>query len=85
MQDQEQDQETYVTVARFVSSVNAQLAKGMLESAGIECFLQGENANNLIGSAFRARLQVHEKDEASARAMLDGAIDELGEADESDQ
>ena len=40
--------ERYVTVAKFLEPVNAQMAKGMLESAGIECFLQGENANNLL-------------------------------------
>ena len=33
----------------------------MLESAGIECFLVGENANNLLRSGFRARLQVQKR------------------------
>ena len=50
----------------------------MLESAGIECFLQGENANNLIAMAFRVRLQVHQKDEAAAREMLGGEALEAG-------
>jgi hypothetical protein len=59
-----------VTVARFESPVEAQMAKGMLESFGVECFLVGENANNLIQSAFRARLQVREDDEAAARELL---------------
>lgn len=60
-----------VTVARFLEPVNAQLAKGMLEAAGIECFLQGEQANNLLALAFRARLQVAEEDVAAARSLLD--------------
>jgi hypothetical protein len=71
-----------VTVGRFESPVEAQLAKGMLEAAGVDCFLVGENANNLIQSAFRVRLQVREEDENEAREMLaqpagGEAVDEL--------
>jgi hypothetical protein len=84
------DAENYVTVGKFLEPVNAQMAKGMLESAGIECFLQGENANNLLALAFRVRLQVHRQDEAAARELLadssDGLTDEeieaLGRGDE---
>ena len=46
------------------------MAKGLLESYGVECFLVGENANNLIQAAFRVRLQVRRKDEATARDLL---------------
>ena len=59
-----------VTVAKFLEPANAQMAKGMLEAAGIECFLQGEQANSLLALAFRARLQVAEADEAEARELL---------------
>ena len=52
--------EGMVTVGRFESPVEAQMAKGLLESAGVECFLVGENANNLMQSAFRVRLQVRD-------------------------
>lgn len=48
------------------------MARGMLESAGIECFLVGENVNNLLQAAFRVRLQVGAEDEATAREMLRG-------------
>jgi Putative prokaryotic signal transducing protein len=72
MTDLAQDPEEYVTVGKFMEPIDAQMAKGLLESAGIECFLQGENANNLIAMAFRVRLQVHQKDEATAREMLGG-------------
>jgi hypothetical protein len=61
-----------VNVARFESPVEAQIAKGMLESSGIDCFLVGENVNNLLGAAFRVRLQVRTEDEATARALLAG-------------
>jgi Putative prokaryotic signal transducing protein len=60
-----------VTVGRFISPVEAQMAKGMLESEGLECFLVGENVNNLLGAAFRVRLQVRVEDEALARELLD--------------
>ena len=62
--------EGLVTVARFESPVEAQMAKGLLESSGVECFLVGENANNLLQSAFRVRLQVRLEDEVEARGLL---------------
>jgi hypothetical protein len=56
------------------------MARGLLESAGVECFLVGENANNLMQSAFRVRLQVRLEDEAEARELLAPADGEgLGE------
>ena len=71
--------EGLVTVGRFESPVEAQLAKGALESAGVESFLVGENANNLIQSAFRVRLQVRTEDEEAARELMDQPIpDETG-------
>jgi hypothetical protein len=72
MTDDIQNQDKFVTVGKYIEAVDAQMAKGLLESAGIECFLQGENANSLLGAAFRARLQVHKKDEETARQLLGG-------------
>ena len=46
------DPDKFVTVGKFLEPANAQMAKGLLESAGIECFLQGENANSLLALAF---------------------------------
>jgi hypothetical protein len=46
------------------------MAKGMLESAGVECFLQGANANAIVPLAFRVRLSVRNSDEETARALL---------------
>ncbi len=62
-----------VMVARFLQPIRVQLAKGALESAGIECFVQGENANAMLAFAFRARLMVRAEDEATAREVLSGA------------
>lgn len=70
MTDTMHDPDKFVTVGKYIEAVDAQMAKGLLESAGIECFLQGENANSLLGAAFRARLLVHKRDEDSARQLL---------------
>jgi pimeloyl-CoA synthetase len=76
--------EELVTIAKFLEPVNAQLAKGVLESAGIASFLQGENANSMMAFAFRARLQVERRDEAAARELLADLIAEEGEGVEED-
>jgi hypothetical protein len=76
------DPDKFVTVGKFLEPANAQMAKGMLESAGIECFLQGENANSLLALAFRARLLVHEQDEEAARQLLGSAGDKLTEEEQ---
>ncbi|HEY2039801.1 MAG TPA: DUF2007 domain-containing protein [Edaphobacter sp.] len=77
------DPEQFVTIARFEDPVEAHMAKGMLEAAGLECFLQGENANQLLNAAFRTRLQVHRKDEEAARELLPTQNDPLDLQDES--
>jgi hypothetical protein len=79
MTDGVMDPDKFVTVGKFLEPVNAQMAKGMLESAGIECFLQGENANSLLALAFRARLLVHKQDEEAARQLLGDEGDALTE------
>ena len=72
-----EDPDKFVTVGKFLEPINAQMAKGALEAAGIECFLHGENANSLLALAFRARLLVHKQDEEAAREILGGGGDEL--------
>jgi hypothetical protein len=62
--------EGLVTVGRFESPLEAQMAKGMLEAAGVESELVGENVNNLLQSAFRVRLQVRVEDEAAAQGLM---------------
>ena len=63
----------FVTVAKFLDPAEAHMAVGALESEGIECFLQGENANSLVPMAFRTRLVVGGSDEAAAREILEAA------------
>jgi hypothetical protein len=78
------DPDKFVTVGKFLEPINAQMAKGALESAGIECFLQGENANSMLAPAFRARLLVHQQDEAAALEILGGERGELAAAEIAD-
>src|ERR1700734_2737385 len=79
MTEQIADPDKFVSVGKFLEPTNAQMAKGMLEAAGIECFLQGENANSLLALAFRARLLVHKQDEEAARELLGSDGDETEE------
>lgn len=67
-----------VTVRQFRDLPEALLAKGSLESAGIECFLADENLvrldwfiSNFIGGI---KLNVRAADEANARTILDEPI-----------
>lgn len=67
----EERQESLVTIETFWDTVAAEMAKGRLESAGIECFLTGENAARLYGTGLGdLQLQVSPEDEADARAIL---------------
>ena len=75
-----EEADVMVEVARFESPVEAQMAKGMLESAGIACQLSGENANQLIQAAFEVRLGVRAEDEKAARELLESAGEKTGEA-----
>ena len=65
-----EQEEQLVSVAGFRDPTEAHFAQGMLEAAGIESLLQGENANALYPGALRVRLQVREADAAAARALL---------------
>lgn len=60
-----------VMVGRFRDPVEAQMARGMLESQGIECVLQGVNANAVMPLAFRVRLEVMQRDVNEARMLLE--------------
>jgi hypothetical protein len=68
--NQPEDANKLVMVGRYLDPSEAQMAKGMLESAGVECFLQGENANAIVPLAFKVRLEVRKADEAEAEELL---------------
>lgn len=59
-----------VTVARFSNPAEADLAGSILESAGIEFFLSGEEASHIMPSGFGSRLEVRRADEETALELL---------------
>ena len=75
---QEMEVRELVTIRQFRDLPEALLAKGSLESSGIECFLADENLvrldwfiSNFIGGI---KLKVHEQDVANAQKILDEPI-----------
>lgn len=75
----------WITLQRFRDLPEALLAKGALESAGIECRLTDDNMvrldwfiSNLLGGA---KLQVKPEDEEAAREILDQPIPESFEVE----
>ena len=64
------DPERLVSVASFSDPLRAQMARTLLLSAGIDCFLQGEHVNQMLAPAFRARLRVLAADGDEAREIL---------------
>jgi hypothetical protein len=77
-QHQRLEVQELVTIRQFRDLPEALLAKGSLESAGIECFLADENLvrldwfiSNFIGGI---KLNVRPADEANARRLLDEPI-----------
>ena len=75
--------EELVTVAEFNESVEAEMAKMRLESAGLEVFLSGENARYMEPGLGPLLLQVKTEDVEDARAILADpgeATDEEAEA-----
>ncbi len=69
-----------VTVADFSEPLEAEMARGRLQSAGIEVFLAGENARILEPGLAPLRLQVAAADAEDARAILEDAGAESAEA-----
>jgi hypothetical protein len=74
----EMEMRELVTIRQFRDLPEALLAKGSLESAGIECFLADENLvrldwfiSNFIGGI---KLNVHAADAANAQKLLDEPI-----------
>jgi hypothetical protein len=72
------DLQTLVTIRQFRDLPEALLAKGCLESAGIECFLRDDNLvrldwfiSNFVGGI---KLCVRQEDVENAQALLNGPI-----------
>jgi hypothetical protein len=67
-----------VTIRQFGNMSEALLAKGCLESAGIECFLADANITRLEWPLSRGmRLQVSSQDAETASALLESVAGDL--------
>ncbi len=65
----ERDEDDYVTVASYSEVGEAALGQSVLDGAGIDSFLSGEEANILLPMS-GARLQVRLSDAETARELL---------------
>ncbi len=65
----ERDEDDFVTVASYSEVGEAALAQSVLDGAGIDSFLSGEEANILLPIS-GARLQVRLSDADTAREVL---------------
>ena len=65
----ERDEDDFVTVASYSEGGEAALAQSVLDGAGIDSFLSGEEANILMPMS-GARLQVRVSDVETARELL---------------
>lgn len=74
-----EDPEDFVTVREFLEPGEAMLARGALESAGVECLLINENASRIYSGALSTQLQVHRKDVPDALEILESPEDGSGE------
>jgi hypothetical protein len=79
------DQPELITIARYRDFAEAEMAKGRLNSAGIDAFIIGENAGVLYGNTIdNLQLQVNPNDEADALAVL-AVVAEPGEAERAEE
>ena len=65
----ERDEDDYVTVASYSEIGEAALAQSVLDGAGVDSFMSGEEANILLPMS-GARLQVRLSDLETARELL---------------
>ena len=65
----ERDEDDFVTVASYSEGGEAALAQSVLDGAGVDSFLSGEEANILMPMS-GARLQVRLSDVETARELL---------------
>ena len=61
-----------VVVSNFRSEADAQIAKGMLDQAGIESMIRADTAGGMYPALSGAELLVRSEDSDSARDVLDG-------------
>jgi len=71
-----------IAISTFRSSADAQVAKGILDDAGIESMIRADNAGGMYPAISGAELLVRVEDSARAH---DALIDAGGSADSADE
>jgi hypothetical protein len=60
-----------VAVSTFASAADAQIAKGILDEAGIDSMIRSDNAGGMYPSLSGAELLVRAEDVSRAKELLD--------------
>ena len=63
----------FVTLDHFISVEELEIVRGMLESAGIECFSPDDQTSRAYAGGIRPRLQVRSSQLEDARLILEDA------------
>lgn len=61
----------FVTLDQFILAEELEVVRGMLESAGIECFSPDSQISRVYAGGIRPRLQVRASQLDDARAILE--------------
>lgn len=84
--DDDDDDDDLVTVDRFLSVADAEIARGTLEASGIDAVIVDENVARMdwgyVPAMGGIRVQVRRSDEPAARSVLRG--DDAGDAEEAE-
>jgi hypothetical protein len=78
--------ERLVTVARYSDNIEADLARQMLEDAGIKAFVMGQNVGNVysgVPAVVSIQLQTPESQAEEAKEILEAAREQVPDKDES--
>ena len=73
--------EDLVSISTFRSTADAQVAKGVLDEAGIASMLRADNAGGMYPAMSGAELLVRSEDVAKAREALGGVQGTTGDGD----
>jgi hypothetical protein len=73
------------TIATFRSPVDAQVAKGLLDEAGIASMIRSDNAGGMYPAVGAAALLVRAEDSEKAWELLKETITDRGVLDEAEE
>jgi hypothetical protein len=68
-----------VSISTFRSTADAQIAKGVLDEAGIESMMRADNAGGMYPAISGAELLVRSEDVAKAREVLGAEVQDTAD------